>query len=144
MEPSAAEASVRCVLLPCSSGETLAVPLNSFAEVVTGGEVLSGRLHWRGHELPVYPPSAAQQDNAIHAVMLGLGELAGDYWAISLQNRSLQYRLLTESDLVEPTASDTVTADALAVFALAGTTCVVPDLGALQTSLAAGPGHCSR
>lgn len=76
--------------------------------------------------------------------MLGLGELAGDYWAIGLQNRSLEYRLLTESDLAEPTEGSTVTAGALAVFALAGNTCVVPDLDALQASLVAEFAHPSR
>ncbi|MEQ8803676.1 hypothetical protein [Haliea sp.] len=144
MEPLTTDSSVPCVLLPCSNGDTWAVPLNSVAEVLVDGEVRSGRLRWRGRELPVYPPAPAEQSNGPHAVIRALGELAGDYWALGLRDRSLAYLPLTESDLAEPTAGDIVTADALAVFALGGDICVIPDLGALQASLAAGPAQLSR
>ncbi|MFO7551585.1 MAG: hypothetical protein R6W80_09260 [Haliea sp.] len=144
MEPLTTDPGVPCVLLPCSSGDTWAVPLNSVAEVLVDGEVRSGRLRWRGRELPVYPPAPAEQSSGLHAVMRGLGELAGDYWALGLRDRSLAYLPLTESDLAEAAEGDIVTADTLAVFALAGNICVIPDLGALQASLASGPAQLSR
>lgn len=139
------EPHVRCVLLPCSSGQTWAVPLNSVAEVVASGEVRSERLRWRGRELPVYPPpAAAEQSGGIYAVMLGLDDLAGDYWAVSLCNRALAYLLLTEADTAELAGDGSVNADALPAFAVAGASCVVPDLADLQRSLHAEPPDFSR
>ena len=138
------EPHVHCVLLPCSSGETWAVPLNSVAEVVARGEVRSERLRWRGRELPVYPPAAAEQDGGIYAVMLGLDDLAGDYWAISLRNHALAYLPLTEVDTAELAGGGSVNADALGVFSVAGASCVVPDLAALQRSLHAALPEFSR
>ncbi len=140
MDAVPVEPHVHCVLLPCSSGETWAVPLNSVAEVLVRGELLSGRLCWRGLELPVYPQAAAdEQTGGIYAVMLGLGDLVGDYWAVNLQNRRLAYLLLTEADLAGLDEDGSIAADTLAVFALAGTSCLVPDLGALHAGLAAEP-----
>lgn len=144
MDPAPAEPKVHCVLLPCSSGETWAVPLNSVAEVLVSAEMLSGRLRWRGRELPVFAPLPAEQNSGIFAVMLGLGELAGDCWAVSLRNHSLAYCLLTEAELAGPAECDLATADAVAAFTLAGNVCVVPDLGALQVRLAAEPVHLPR
>lgn len=139
MKPVPTEPCLHCVLLPCSSGETWAVPLNSVAEVVARGEVRSERLRWRGRELPVYAPGAVEQSGGVYAVMLGLDDLAGDFWAISLRNHALVYLPLTEADITELAGDGRVTADALAVFTVAGEACVVPDLGALQLSLHAAP-----
>ena len=135
MGPEYTAPPLPCVLLPCSSGETWAVPLNSVAEVLAKGDVHSQRLRWRGRELPLYPPVTAEQTGGIYAVMLGLDDLAGDYWAISLRNQPLAYLPLTEADTTEPVEDGSACIDALAVFALAGKTCLVPDLGALQRSL---------
>ncbi|MDO8860083.1 hypothetical protein Q6D67_00100 [Haliea sp. E1-2-M8] len=133
-----AQPQVHCVLLPCSNGETWAVPVNSVAEVVVAGELRSGRLYWRGRELPLYPPeTGAERSGGMYAVMLGLRDLAGDYWAICLQNRRLGYLPLAETDLAGQDEDVGVTDYTLAVFALAGNSCVIPDLGALQVSLAA-------
>jgi len=139
MNPVPTEPCLHCVLLPCSSGETWAVPLNSVAQVVVRGEVRSERLRWRGREVPVYAPAAAEQTSGVYAVMLGLGDVAGDYWAVSLRNHALVYLPLTEADITELAGDGSVIADALAVCAVAGASCVVPDLGALQLSLHAGP-----
>lgn len=130
---------MHCVLLPCANGETWAVPVNSVAEVLGAGELSSGRLCWRGQELPVYPPAAATAEHGgtMYAVMLGLRDVAGSYWAIRLQNRRLEYALLTGADLAEEDEEVGRTADTLAGFVLAGHRCVIPDLGALQLSLAA-------
>jgi len=126
---------VHCVMLPCSSGQVWAVPLNSIAEVVTSAELLSGQLCWRGLELAVYPPAAAEQPGGIYAVMLGLGELAGHYWAIKLRNRRLEYLPLTAADCAGQDESSEISPDSLARFALGGGICQVPDIEALQKSL---------
>lgn len=144
MKPVLTEPCLHCVLLPCRGGETWAVPLNSVAEVVAGGEVRSERLRWRGRELPVYAPAAVEQSGGIYAVMLGLDDLAGGFWAISLRNHALVYLPLTEADTTKLPKDGSVNADALAVFAVAGATCVVPDLAALQLSLRAAPPDFSR
>lgn len=144
MKPVLTEPPVRCVLLPCSSGETWAVPMNSVAEVVASGEIRSGRLRWRGRELPVYAPAAVEQSGGVYAVMLGLDDLAGDFWAISLRNQALVYLPLIEADTTEPAKDDRVNVDGLAVFAVAGATCVVPDLAALQLGLGAAPRDFSQ
>jgi len=144
MNPVLTEPCLHCVLLPCSSGETWAVPLNSVAQVLARGEVRSERLRWRDRELPVYAPAAAEQSGGIYAVMLGLDDLAGDFWAISLRNQALVYLPLTEADTTELAKDGSVSVDALAVFAVAGASCVVPDLGALQLSLHAALPDFSR
>ena len=142
MEPGSPAPSLHCVLLPCRNGETWALPLNSIAELVTAAELSAGRLCWRGLELPVYPlPTAADPAGGLYAVITGLQDLAGGYWAISLQDRGLKHRVLTADDLAEPDPDDSAASAALAVFALAGDRCVVPDLGVLQVSLAADPAH---
>jgi hypothetical protein len=76
--------------------------------------------------------------------MLGLDDLAGDFWAISLRNQALVYLPLTEADTTELAKDGSVSVDALAVFAVAGASCVVPDLGALQLSLHAALPDFSR
>ncbi len=141
MEAPLVEPQLRCVLLPCSSGETWLVPLNSIAEVLVAGEARSGYLSWRGCQLPVYPPPqpGAAATAGAYAVIRGLRELAGGHWAVSLQARTLAYRLLTEADLTEAVPGDDEAATSLAVLELMGERCVVPDLGALQLALAADP-----
>jgi hypothetical protein len=129
------EPHLDCVLLPCSNGETWAVPLNSVAEVVVGGDWRSERLRWRGRELPCYPSGQAEQNGGIYAVMVGLGDLAGDHWAVCLRNQALAYLPLAETDTIQLPGDTSPNADILAVFAVAGKTCVVPDLGALQLRL---------
>jgi hypothetical protein len=136
MDSVPVEPRVHCVLLPCSSGQVWAVPLNSIAEVVTSAELLSGQLRWRGLELSVYPPAAVQQPGAIYAVMLGLGELAGEYWAIQLQNRRLEYLLLSEADCAGQAENGEIPPESLAELVLGDAICEVPDLEALQKSLA--------
>ncbi|MEQ9464835.1 MAG: hypothetical protein RJQ10_14320 [Haliea sp.] len=147
MPQAAAGPSLHCVLLPCSSGATWVVPLNSIAEVLVAGEVDSGRLRWRDCELPVYPPPepGAGRGVGIYAVMRGLRDLAGGPWAVSLRNTGLVHRGLTEADCSEPAPGyDNGAADTLAAFGLAGSGCVVPDLGALQEALASAPAHPAR
>lgn len=145
MDSAPAGPSLHCVLLPCANGETWAVPVNSVAEVLGTAELRSGRLCWRGLELPVYPPAAtAEPGGGMYAVMLGLRDVAGDYWAVSLQKRRLEYVLLTETGLAGEDAGTGDTADTLAVFALAGHRCVIPDLPALQLSLAGAAADSGR
>jgi len=129
------ESHLDCVLLPCSNGETWAVPLNSVAEVVVGGDLRSARLRWRGRELPCFPSGQSQHSGGVYAVMRGLGDLAGDYWAVCLRTQALAYLPLAEADTVQLPGDASPNAAVLAVFAVAGRTCVVPDLGALQLSL---------
>lgn len=138
------EPHLDCVLLPCSNGETWAVPLSSVAEVVVGGDLRSERLCWRGCELPCYPFGQAQQSSGIYAVMVGLNDLAGGHWAVCLRNQALAYLSLAEADTVQFPGGASSNADILAVFAVAGKTCVVPDLGALQLRLHAAAPPSSR
>ncbi len=141
---AAAGQALHCVLLPCRSGETWVVPLNSIAEVLAAGELHAGRLAWRGCELPVYPPVEPGSGHlrGIFAVIRGLQALAGGHWAVSLRDHGLAYRVLTAADFAEPTAGDHGgAAVTLAAFRLGGDSCVVPDLGALQTTLAAESAH---
>ena len=130
-----------CILLPCSEGERWAVPQNTLGEIVTlhaDSEQPPDMLTWRGESVPVLdlggdgesPWREPMGGTGLVAVFLGLEGEKCRYWGLALRGTGLAVKRLLPAEIEEATGA--VAEYATAAFDLAGDTCQVPDLPALQ------------
>ena len=135
-----------CVLLPCSSSEYWALPLNTLAEIVTlhaVSEQPPEELQWRAKTVPVL--DFGRDDGSqwrerlggagLVAVLLGLEGEGCDYWGVAVRGEGLAVKRVSPEDVAD--APDAVAEYASAAFVLGGVTYQVPDLVALQRKIAA-------
>lgn len=125
-----------CILLPCRSGQTWAVPPNCLAEIAALPLVAAtGRARWRGLEIPLLPASSpifagSWPDTCPCAIFMGLGNQAASYWALPLADSGIRAVALVQTEMEE--ATEQLQPGCLAAFRWAGCLCQVPDLPALQ------------
>lgn len=134
-----------CALIPCSKTETLAVPQNCLAEIVTlqtDSLVPPRELVWRGRTVPVLDlggddGSSWQQPNreaGLVAIFLGLKGEGCEYWALAIRGVGLKVASLVSEELEEVTQG--LQDYATAAFMLNGVLCQVPDLDNFQKRIA--------
>lgn len=130
-----------CVLLPCSQGETWAVPQNCLAEIVTlssDSEEPPTQLNWRGQDVPVVnldakhesPWRDARAGTGLVAVMLGLKGGAWEYCAVALRGEGLGMKDL--ADEVVEDAPEQMLENSLSAFRMGGEIYQVPKLQELH------------
>jgi hypothetical protein len=134
-----------CVLIPCSSTETWAVPQNCLAEIVTlhtDTQRPPQSLSWRDRTVPVLDlggddGSLWQQPNrdaGLVAIFLGLKGEECEYWGVAIRGEGLRAVGL-EVDRVEEAPED-VQEHATAAFKWDNVLCQVPDLDSFQRKIA--------
>ena len=134
-----------CVLLPCSSTETWAVPQNCLAEIVTlytDTQSPPKEVLWRDTTVPVLDLGADDgslwqqptRDAGLVAIFLGLKGEGCEYWGVAIRGEGLRaVGLLPEA--VED-APDDIQGHATAAFRFDNVLCQVPDLDSFQKKIA--------
>lgn len=133
-----------CVFIPCSSGQSWAVPQGCLAEIVTlqtEAEQPPTTIQWRGEVVPVMdmggpgdPPWRDERTGTgLVAVVLGLEGEGCDYWGIAVRGHGLGVRELADGDIED--LPEAVEEHACAAFRLEGVVYQVPDLPALQQAI---------
>ena len=136
-----------CVLLPCSSERSWAVPQRCLGEIVTvpsSKEQPPAEISWRGQVVPVIdfgstdtlPWRDHRGGAGLIAVMLGQRDEACQYFGVAVRGGALGISELPEDDIEDlpDTESDFTTA----AFRMNGNIYQVPDLLALQRAIATG------
>jgi chemotaxis signal transduction protein len=134
-----------CVFLPCSGTQSWAVPQNCLAEVVSvpaAADHPPREIAWRGQTLPVLDPGCGQGlawreprgGAGLVAVVLGLAGGECSYWGVAVRGAGLGVSRVDEAEIEE--LPEAAVGGALAAFRLRGVVYQVPDLPALQESLA--------
>lgn len=130
-----------CVLVPCSSTETWAVPQNCLAEIVTlhtDAATPPATLNWRGRTVPVLDLgrgdgaqwSEPQRGTGLVAIFLGLKGEGSEYWGLAVRGKGLKAVNLSQADVQDVPGQ--VAAHATAAFTVDGVLCQVPDLDSFQ------------
>lgn len=133
-----------CVLIPCSSEQTWAVPQSCLAEIVTlqtDDEQPPASIRWRGVDVPVKDLGAsgeapwleARTGTGLVAVVLGLKGGACDYWGVAVRGQGLGVRDIAEEEVED--WSGELPEHASAAFQMQGVVYQVPDLPALQQTI---------
>jgi len=135
-----------CVLVPCSSNETWAVPLNCLAEILTLHTDESSppaAVAWRDRTVTVLDLGAEDgslwrvpaRGTGLVAIFLGLKGEGCEYWGLAVRGDGLRVVSLP-ADAVED-APDEAQKHATAAFRFHGVLCQVPDLDGFQRKAAA-------
>jgi hypothetical protein len=135
-----------CVLLPCSSTETWAVPQNCLAEILTvhtDTQLPPSEVLWRDRTVPVLDLGSEDgslwqqpaRDAGLIAIFLGLKGEGCEYWGLAIRGEGLRVVGL-ETDAVEEAPGD-VQRHATAAFKFDDVLCQVPDLDGFQRKIAA-------
>ncbi len=138
-------AKLWCVLIPCSSTETWAVPQNCLAEIVTlqtDAVLPPDQMNWREHTVPLLDlgredDSQWQQpsrDAGLVAVFLGLKGEGCEYWGVAIRGQGLKVVALQPEEVEE--VAEGVRDYASAAFMFNGVLCQVPDLDSFQKKVA--------
>ena len=133
-----------CVLIPCSSEQTWAVPQSCLAEIVTlktEQERPPAKIRWRGVDVPVIDLGAAGETpwlegrtgTGLVAVVLGLKGGDCDYWGVAIRGHGLGIRDLVDAEIED--LPDELPEHASAAFRMQGVVYQVPDLPALQQTI---------
>ena len=134
-----------CVLIPCSSTETWAVPQNCLAEIVTlqaDTQQPPKQVQWRERTVPVldlgYGDGSLWQqprrETGLVAIFLGLKGEGCEYWGVAVRGERLVVAGLSP-DTVEDVPGRALE-HATAAFMFNGVLCQVPDLDAFQKRIA--------
>ena len=134
-----------CVLIPCSSAETWAVPLNCLGEILTvhtESVAPPARLDWRGETLQVMDFGADEgapwrdpsRGAGLVAVFLGLRGEGCAYWGIAVRGEGLRVVDLADEALED--VPEQLSDHAAAAFRFNGVLCQVPDLDGFQKQIA--------
>jgi hypothetical protein len=137
-----------CVLIPCSSTETWAVPQNCLAEIVTlhtDAVQPPQQIVWRERTVPVLdlgadddsPWQQPNRDAGLVAVFLGLKGDGCEYWGVAIRGEGLTVAGLVPEEVDD--VSDEVRDYATAAFRFNGLLCQVPDLDSFQKKIAVSP-----
>lgn len=135
-----------CVLVPCSSTETWAVPQNCLAEIVTlhtDAQLPPQTLCWRDRTVPVLDfggddGSLWQQptrDAGLVAVFLGLKGEGCEYWGVAIRGTGLRVVGLVPERVED--APEEAREHATAAFRFDNVLYQVPDLDSFQKKIAA-------
>ena len=133
-----------CVLLPCSSTETWAVPQNCLAEILTLQSDTTGppdEVIWRGHTVPVLDISGdedsgwreTRRGTGLVAVFLGLKGEGCEFWGVAVRGEGLKAVSFSPDEVEDMT--EQVREYATAAFTLRGVLCQVPDLDGFQKKI---------
>jgi len=134
-----------CVLIPCSSTETWAVPQNCLGEIITvqaASDEPPGEVNWRGHAVPVLDFGGANdtawrdasRGTGLVVVFLGLKGEACAYWGIAVRGGGLRVVDLAAEEIDD--RPEQVVEHATAAFDFKGVLCQVPDLDRFQKQIA--------
>lgn len=140
------DAKQPCVLLPCSSAETWAVPQNTLGEILTvhsDSEQPPTEVSWRGHTVPVMDLGKDDgsvwrepgRSNGLVAIFLGLKGDACPYWGVAVRGKGLGVVDLQSGEVAN--TPDDILEYATAAFEFQGIHCQVPDFDRLQKQIAA-------
>lgn len=135
-----------CVLIPCSSTETWAVPQNCLGEILTvhtDDEQPPEKVAWRGETVPVldfgHEIGPQWRDpgrgTGLVAVFLGLKGEDCSYWGVAVRGDGLRVLDLAAEEVED--VPDQVGEHATAAFSFKGVLCQVPDLDGFQKQFAA-------
>ena len=138
-------AKKRCVLIPCSSTETWAVPQNCLGEIVTvqaDSDQPPSTVTWRDHTVPVVDVGAtdgapwrdASRGTGLVAVFLGLKGEGCAYWAVAVRGGRLQVVDLSAEAVND--VPEQVSEHSTAAFDFDGVVYQVPDLEGFQKQVA--------
>ena len=135
-----------CVLIPCSSTESWAVPQVCLAEIFTlqtSSRQPPENVEWRGRTVPVLDmgkdDDAAWQERSgagLVAIFLGLEGEGCDYWGVAVRGDGLAVEKVSPEEVSD--APEEVMPHATAAFRLNEVLYQVPDLDGFQRKLAAG------
>jgi len=134
-----------CVLLPCSSTETWAVPQNCLGEIVTlhtDTALPPDEITWRGRTVPVLDFGSddgslwrePRRGAGLVAIFLGLKGEGCEYWGVALRGQGLRVVSLSPEEVED--APEQVQRHATAAFKFNGVLCQVPDLDSFQKKIA--------
>ena len=134
-----------CVLIPCSSTETWAVPQNCLGEIVTvpaESNQPPGEVTWRGHAVPVVDLGGADgstwrdasRGTGLVAVFLSLKGAGCAYWGVAVRGRGLRAVDLAAEEIDD--RPEEACAHATAAFNFKGVLYQVPDLDGFQKRIA--------
>jgi hypothetical protein len=134
-----------CVLIPCSSTETWAVPQNCLGEiftVYTDSEQPPGEVEWRGETVPVldFGDDDGPQwrdpgrGTGLVAVFLGLKGESCSNWGVAVRGDGLRVVDLAAEDIEN--VPEQSCEHATAAFNFKGVLCQVPDLDGFQKQIA--------
>ena len=129
-----------CVLLPCSSQETWAVPQKCVAEIVTLPTEASSppaELLWRGRDVPILdldranvaPWRDSRAATGLVAVMLGLKGGSWEYYGVALRGDGLKMKDLSGEQLED--VPELALKGSSAAFRMKGKVYQIPDLASL-------------
>lgn len=135
-----------CVLIPCSSTETWAVPQNCLGEIVTlyTDTVLPpDEITWRGRTVPVLDFGSEdgslwrepRRGAGLVAVFTGLKGEGCEYWGVAVRGQGLRVVSLSPEEVED--IPEQVQQHATAAFNFHGVLCQVPDLDSFQKKIAA-------
>lgn len=136
-----------CVLLPCSSTRSWAVPQRCLGEIVTvpaTEDVPPAEINWRGEVVPVIDfgsgdpaPWRDQRSGAgLVAVILGQRDEACRYFGVAVRGGALGVSKLSEEEIED--LPDGEFDYSRAAFRMHDIVYQVPDLLALQRAISAG------
>ena len=129
-----------CVLLPCSSQETWAVPQKCLAEIVTlpaEGLLPPAKLFWRGRDVPVLdldmddaaPWRDSRAATGLIAVVLGLKGGSWDYYGVALRGGGLTMKDLSREEIED--VPELVFEGSSSAFRMNGDVYQIPDMASL-------------
>ncbi|MCX2977763.1 hypothetical protein [Candidatus Marimicrobium litorale] len=135
-----------CVLIPCCTEETWAVPQQCLGEIVTvqsESDAPPAELDWRGQSVPVFDLGAVsgpawrepRRGSGLVAIFVGLKGEACEYWGIPVRGKGLRMVSLAEDDVEDTPVPEGV--NARAAFKFEGETYQVPDLECFQKQVVA-------
>jgi hypothetical protein len=129
-----------CVLLPCSSQETWAVPQKCLAEIVTLPTEASSpptELFWRGRDVPILdldkgdeaPWRDSRAATGLIAVMLGLKGGSWEYYGVALRGGGLNMKDLSREQIED--VPELALKGSSAAFRMNGKVYQIPDMASL-------------
>lgn len=129
-----------CVLLPCSSQETWALPQKCLAEIVTLPTEASSpptELFWRGRDVPILdldtgnvaPWRDSRAGTGLIAVMLGLEGGSWEYYGVALRGGGLKMKDLSREQIED--VPELALKESSAAFRMNGEVYQIPELASL-------------
>lgn len=134
-----------CVLIPCSSTETWAVPQNCLAEIMTlnvDTALPPDEVNWRGRTVPVLDFGSddgslwrePHRGTGLVAIFLGLRGEGCEYWGVAVRGEGLKVVSLAPEEVED--MPERASQHATAAFNFNGVLCQVPDLDSFQKKIA--------
>jgi chemotaxis signal transduction protein len=136
-----------CVLIPCSSGLSWAIPQRCLGEIVTvaaADDLPPREISWRGENIPVVdfgredavPWRDQRGDTGLVAIVLGQRDQACSFFGVAVRGGNLGVSSLADEEIED--TPESLLDYATAAFRMNGNVYQVPDLLALQRAIGAG------